>query len=141
MRRHHDPVGRFCRPAATRRATSGRRTGAACRHEARPAPDNAGAASPDHTGYVRFIPSQIPVLTCEPAGHPAILHGAVSALARLGRSDLGGVLQVRAAGAAPDAIRVAAGRAVENALRGGSGWVALPPAGTAWTDSLESEDR
>jgi hypothetical protein len=80
------------------------------------------------------------VLTCEPPGHPAALHGAATALARLGRPDLGGLLQVRAAGAAPDAVRLAAGRAVENALRGGSGNVTLPPAGTRWTGTDDSED-
>ncbi len=74
--------------------------------------------------YVHFIPSELPVLTSD---HPAALDGAALALDRMGRSHLGGVLQVRAPGATSDAVRLAAARAVENALRGGSGTVTLHP--------------
>jgi hypothetical protein len=74
---------------------------------------------------VRFVPSDVPVLTCRPADRTAALRGAAEALARLGRSDLGGHLEVTP-GPAP-AERLAAGRAVENALRGGCGTVQVPP--------------
>ncbi|WP_146017555.1 hypothetical protein [Verrucosispora sp. ts21] len=77
---------------------------------------------------MRFTPSAIPVLTCVPARHEAALRGAVEALARLGRSDLGGILRVSAPGSADAAAeRLAARRAVENALHGGCGTVLLPP--------------
>ncbi|MGC5033706.1 hypothetical protein [Micromonospora sp. DT229] len=77
---------------------------------------------------MRFTPSAIPVLTCVPARHEAALRGAVEALARLGRSDLGGTLRVSAPGPADAAAeRLAARRAVENALHGGCGTVLLPP--------------
>ncbi|WDZ83418.1 hypothetical protein [Micromonospora cathayae] len=77
---------------------------------------------------VRFVPSDVPVLTSCPADRTAAIHGAAEALARLGRSHLGGNLEVTAGARTPLADeRLAAARAVENVLRGGCGSVQVPP--------------
>jgi hypothetical protein len=68
------------------------------------------------------------VLTSCPADRPAAIHGAAEALARLGRSHLGGNLEVTASARVPLAAeRLAAARAVEHVLRGGCGSVQVPP--------------
>lgn len=78
---------------------------------------------------VRFVPSDVPVLTCRPSDRTAAVRGAIDALARLGCSYLGGTLEVTSSGPAHRAAdeRLAAARAVENALRGGCGSVQVPP--------------
>ncbi|MFC8365092.1 hypothetical protein ACFUIY_35100 [Streptomyces griseorubiginosus] len=77
----------------------------------------AGRPSP----AVRFIPSDIPVLTSTPARADDAVRAAGRALARLGRSHLGGhlVLMTGRDGLSDDrtAREVAVARAVEHALR------------------------
>ncbi|AEB46093.1 MULTISPECIES: hypothetical protein [Micromonospora] len=126
MRHHPEPTGRRCRPTNSTRPGRSRcgehddRCGTR-----RPA---GGPYPPSAAPRVRFTPSAIPVLTCTPARHEAALRGAAEALARLGRSDLGGSLRVSAPGPVDAAAeRLAARRAVENALHGGCGSVLLPP--------------
>jgi len=89
---------------------------------------------------VRFVPSGVPVLTCAPPDRAAALRGAAETLARLGRSDLGGHLQVSVGGPEP-AEHLAAARAVENALRGGCGIVQVPPPRWPGTHPTDHERR
>ncbi|MFC4147657.1 hypothetical protein ACFO0M_15480 [Micromonospora mangrovi] len=132
MRRNPHHTGRRCEPAGgvgRVRARPTRRT---------PVPDHPSGCGPGEgtdPAYggvrVRFTPSDVPVLTCFPADRAAALRGAAEALARLGRADLGGCVEVSPAGP-PDprsaaVEHLAAARAVENALRGGCGTVRLPP--------------
>ncbi|MEV6692775.1 hypothetical protein AB0M35_15020 [Micromonospora sp. NPDC051196] len=127
MRQHPEPARRRCRPANS----TGPGRGRCGEHDDRCTARRSAAGGPYPPGaapQVRFTPSAIPVLTCTPARHDAALRGAVEALARLGRSDLGGILRVNAPGPADAAAeRLAARRAVENALHGGCGSVLLPP--------------
>lgn len=128
MRRNPHHTGRRCEPAGwVGRARTARPNPV-------PHPGHPPGCGPGE-GYggvrVRFTPSDVPVLTCFPANRTAALRGAAEALARLGRADLGGCVEVSPAGAPPDARaaaaeQLAAGRAVENALRGGCGTVRLP---------------
>ncbi|MEU6024678.1 hypothetical protein [Micromonospora sp. NPDC047134] len=125
MRHHPEPTGR--RPAGPTGPGRGRGGGPDDRCIAQ-RPGGGGPYPPDAVPRMRFTPSAIPVLSCVPARHEAALRGAAEALARLGRSDLGGILRVSAPGSADAAAeRLAARRAVENALHGGCGTVLLPP--------------
>jgi len=139
MRHQPFPAGRRCGPAGTSGPGRGRRGDpggrGALRPPAGPGPYPAGGCRPLPAAdpargqvRVRFTPSAIPVLSCTPTGHDAAVRGAAEALARLGRSDLGGSLEVSAAGDPRNLVaeHFAAGRAVENALHGGCGCVLLP---------------
>jgi len=139
MRHHPFPAGRRCGPAGSGLAGNGlagnglagpsgpgrgRRGDPGGRCAPRP-PTGPGPYPAGGQIRVRFTPSAIPVLSCTPTGHDAAVRGAAAALARLGRSDLGGSLEVKAAGD-PAVEYLAAGRAVENALHGGCGCVLVP---------------
>ncbi|GGM08903.1 hypothetical protein GCM10012279_28720 [Micromonospora yangpuensis] len=81
------------------------------------------------TGLVRFVPSDVPVLTSCPADRTGAIRAAGRTLAEMGRSYLGGHLEIRATGTprlARSAERLAAVRAVQNVLRGGCGSVRFP---------------
>jgi hypothetical protein len=81
---------------------------------------------------VRFTPSEIPVLTSSPAHKTAVIRAAGRALATLGRSYLGGHLEISSdtpphrGCALAVSERIAAVRAVQNAMAGGCGAVRLP---------------
>jgi hypothetical protein len=79
----------------------------------------------------RFTPSEVPVLTSFPPRHALALREVGRALAQLGRSYLGGHVELcwddpPPPSAAAGTERVAAVRAVENVLRGGCGTVRFP---------------
>ncbi|WP_139128991.1 hypothetical protein [Micromonospora nigra] len=81
---------------------------------------------------MRFTPSDVPVLTSCPADRTAAVQVVARTLARLGRSDLGGTVEVSTGGPVnADDERAATVLAVEYALRGGCGPVQLP-APTRW---------
>ncbi|MEU5667942.1 hypothetical protein [Streptomyces longwoodensis] len=76
---------------------------------------------PGPAPYARFEPSDLPVLTSTPARADHAVRAAGRALARLGRSDLGGHLVLTAGhdgqSGDPAAQERAVARAVERALR------------------------
>ncbi|MCI4066938.1 hypothetical protein MRQ36_32000 [Micromonospora sp. R77] len=79
---------------------------------------------------VRFTPSDVPVLTCFPVDRRRRCAGPEALARRSGRPRR--LRRGEPAGGAPDGSaaaveQLAAGRAVENALRGGCGTVRLPP--------------
>ncbi|MBQ1076221.1 hypothetical protein KBX06_24130 [Micromonospora sp. C31] len=89
--------------------------------------DAGGQATPDGAVRVRFTPSEVPVLTSCPADRTAAVQVVARTLARLGRCDLGGTVEVSASGPVnADDERAAAVLAVEYALRGGRGAMQLP---------------
>ncbi|MFI9526050.1 hypothetical protein [Micromonospora rosaria] len=81
------------------------------------------------TVRVRFTPSDVPVLTSCPADRTAAVRAAGRALAGMGRSYLGGHLEISSTAAdrgTGPGERLATVRAVENVLRGGCGSVRHP---------------
>jgi hypothetical protein len=76
-----------------------------------------------NTVGARFTPSDVPVLTTDPVHRTAAVHAAVRMLKALGRSYLGGHLEITWSppGSMPrtpaGSEYLAAGRAVETALR------------------------
>lgn len=101
------------------------RRGAVC-------PLEPGRETATYSVRVRFTPSDIPGLTTGPAHRGTAIRAAGLVLAAQGRGYLGGHLEITSdaparLGRIPAASeRLATVRAVEDALRGGSGTVRLP---------------
>lgn len=104
------------------------RPGPAGRPDPTPLPSTPRSPSPspspspyERPPYARFVPSDLPVLTSTPARADHAVRAAGRALARLGRSDLGGHLVLTAGHDRPSgdlaAQERAVARAVERALR------------------------
>lgn len=98
------------------------RPGPAGRPDPTPLPSTSPSPSPyERPPYARFVPSDLPVLTSTPARADHAVRAAGRALARLGRSDLGGHLVLTAGHDRPSgdlaAQERAVARAVERALR------------------------
>ncbi|MCI3222565.1 hypothetical protein [Streptomyces sp. NP-1717] len=118
--------GTATRAAAARRPRAGEdRRGAVC-------PLEPGREPAAYSVRVRFTPSEIPGLTSGPVHRGTAIRAAGLALAAHGRGYLGGHLEITSdaparLGRIPAASeRLATVRAVEDALRGGSGTVRLP---------------
>ncbi|WP_329038338.1 hypothetical protein OIE71_32250 [Streptomyces sp. NBC_01725] len=133
MNAHRSATPPSCTARGTAsRAAAGRRPHAVEARRGAVCPLEPGREPATYSVRVRFTPSDIPGLTTGPGHRATAIRAAGLVLAAHGRGYLGGHLEITSdaparLGRIPAASeRLATVRAVEDALRGGSGTVRLP---------------